>query len=77
MKGSLRGVRFHSTEKLKQASEKYLKGLLKKDFGEVLQDWKRRMKNCVEAGESFLEGDKVFQVYENKKRLLTFSHFML
>ena len=59
VKDSLREVRLHLTEKLKQTSEKYLKGLLKKDFEEAFQDWKRRMKKCVDAGGSYFEGYKV------------------
>ena len=49
MKDSLRRVRFHSAEELKQASKKYLKRLLKKGFKKVFQDWKRRMKKFVDV----------------------------
>ena len=49
MKDSLRKVRFHTTEELKQASKKYLKRLLKKGFKKVFRDWKRRMKKFVDA----------------------------
>ena len=59
MKGSLRRIRFQSTEELKKASKNYLIRLLKKDFEEVFQNWKRCMKNCVDAGGNYFEGDKV------------------
>ena len=59
MKDSLRGTRFHSTEELKEASESYLKGLQKKDFEEVFQDWERRIQKCVDARGNYFEGDKV------------------
>ncbi len=59
MKDSLRGIRFQSTEELKEASESYLKGLLQKDFEEVFQDWERRMQKCVDARGNYFEGDKV------------------
>ena len=52
MKDSLRGIRFQLTQELKEASENYLKGLLKKDFEEVFQ-------KCVDAGGHYFEGDKV------------------
>ena len=59
MKDSLRGIRFQSTEKLKEASESYLKRLQKKDFEEVFQDWERHMQKCVDARGNYFEGDKV------------------
>ena len=57
MKDRLRGIRFQSTEEMKKASENYLKGLQKKDFEEVFQDWKRRMEKCIDAGGNYFEGD--------------------
>ena len=57
MKDSLKGIRFQSTEELNKASENYLKRLLKKDFEEVFQDWKRRVKKYVDAGGNYFEGD--------------------
>ena len=57
VKDSFRGIRFQSTEELKKASENYLKRLLKKDFEEVFQDWKRRMKKCVDAVGNDFEGN--------------------
>ena len=59
MKNSLRGIRYQSTQELKEASEKYLRGLLKKDFEEAFQDWKRRLQKCVDAEGRYFEGDKV------------------
>ena len=58
MKDSLTGIRFQSTE-LKETSENYLKGLLRKDFEEVFQDWERCMQKCVDAIGNNFEGDKV------------------
>ena len=43
MKDSLRGIRFQSTEELKEASESYLTGLLKKNFENDFQEWERGM----------------------------------
>lgn len=59
MKNNLKGTRFKSTQELKEASRKYLQGLLKKDFQEAFQDWERRMKKCVDAKGHYFEGDKV------------------
>ena len=59
MKDSLRGIRFHSTEELKEASESYLNGLQKKDFEGVFQEWERHMQKCVDVGGNNFEGDKV------------------
>ena len=55
MKDSLRGIRFQSTEELKEALENYLK----KDFDQVFQDWERCMQKCVGAKGNYFEGDKV------------------
>ena len=59
MKNSLRGIRFQSTQELKEASRKYLRRLLKKGFEEVFQNWERRMQKCVDAKIPYFEGDKV------------------
>ena len=59
MKDSLRRIRFQSTEELKEASVSYLKGLLKKDFEEVFQDWERHMQKCVDARGNYFLGHKV------------------
>ena len=58
MKDSLRGIRFQSTQELKEASENYMKGLLKKDSEEVFQDFEIRMQKCVDAKDLYFEGDK-------------------
>ena len=59
MKNSLKGKRFQSTQELKKASAKYFRGLLKKDFEEVIQEWERRMLKCVDAEGHYFYGDKV------------------
>ena len=60
MKNSLRGIRFQSTQELKKASENYLRGLLKKEFEEALQDRERRIHKCVDAKGHYFDGDKVW-----------------
>ena len=59
MKKPLRGIRFQSTEELKDSSESYLKGLQKKDFEVAFQDWKKRMQKCIAAECNYFEGDKI------------------
>ena len=59
MKDDLRGIRFQSKVAMKKASESFLKGLLRKEFRKVFQQWEQRMKKCVKVDGNYFEEDKV------------------
>ena len=59
IKHSLREIRFQSTKELKKGIGMLPERTIEEGSEEVFQDWKQRMKKCVDVRNNYFEGDKV------------------
>ncbi|VVC44325.1 Hypothetical protein CINCED_3A012738 [Cinara cedri] len=57
IKSALKGTRFESMEEVKRKSAELLNGLTKTNFQNCFEQWKKRIKRCVERGEEYIEGE--------------------
>ena len=57
IKSALKGTRFESMEEVKRKSAELLNGLTKTDFQHCFEQWKKRMKRCVEREGEYIEGE--------------------
>lgn len=59
LKSRLRGRRFSDNSEILKASEAVLKDLSKNGLRHVFEDWKTRMKKCIQVGGDYFEKDHV------------------
>ncbi|VVC30983.1 Hypothetical protein CINCED_3A013073 [Cinara cedri] len=57
IKSALKGTRFELMEEVKRKSAELLNDLTKTNFQHCFEQWKKRMKWCVERGGEYIEGE--------------------
>ncbi len=59
IKNNLKGHRFQNVEDIQKNLTAAFKGIKEEEFGTCFEQWKQRMKKCIQSRGNYFEGDKL------------------